>query len=127
MIVDVVLEAGLDLPCLIVNPELGDVPDLGGCAAEAGLGLDLDLALVAVADRPVRLLRIGPPQGAGLQKLAPPRIKRRQAVISLLPQLLRLRHLADVEVRKIDLVQQVIEQRLVSAAFEFCLAARQSM
>ena len=44
-------------------------------------------------------------------------------MISLLPQLLRLRHLADVEVREIDLVQQVIEQRFVSAVFEFCLQA----
>ena len=60
VIVDVVLEAGLELPCLIVNSELGDVPDLGGCAAEAGLGFGLDLALITVADRPVRLPWVAP-------------------------------------------------------------------
>ena len=42
-------------------------------------------------------------------------------MISLLPQPFRLRHLADVEVREIDLVQQVVEQRLISTVFEFRL------
>ena len=42
-------------------------------------------------------------------------------MISLLPQPFRLRHLADVEAVEVDLVQQVIEQRLVAAVVEFCL------
>ena len=71
----------------------------------------------------MRLRRIGSPQRAGLQQLAPPRVQRRQALVSLLPQPFRLRHLADVEAREIDLVQQVIEQRLVAAVVEFCLQA----
>jgi len=95
----VLLETWLDLPTLVINPELGDVPDLGVGAAEARIGLDLDLSLVTVADRPMWLLSIGSIQCAALQKLTPPRIEGRQAVISLLPQRLRLRHFANVEAR----------------------------
>ena len=98
--------------------------DLGVGVAVAGLGLDLDLA----RGKLLLTARCGssgsaPHQGAGLQQLAPPRLKGRQAVVPLLPQPFRLRHLADVEVREIDLVQQVIEQRLIAAIVEFCLQA----
>ena len=39
----------------------------------------------------------------------------------MLSQSFRLRHLANVETRQIDLVQQVIEQRLIAAVVEFFL------
>ena len=40
-----------------------------------------------------------------------------------MPQPFRLRHLANVEAREIDLVQQMIKQRLITAAIEFFLQA----
>ena len=44
VIAGVILETGLELPCLIIKSELVDVSDLGGGVAVAGLGLDLILA-----------------------------------------------------------------------------------
>ena len=44
-------------------------------------------------------------------------------MIALLPQPFRLRHLANVEAREIDLIQQVIEQCLIAAVIEFFLQA----
>ena len=121
VIADIILESWLEQPCLIIKSKLSDVSDLGRGVAVEGLGFDLDLARVTITDRSVWLHWIGTHQGTGLQKLAPPRLKGREAVISLPHQSLRLRHHADVEIREIDLIQQVEEQRLISTIVEFCL------
>jgi hypothetical protein len=114
-------ETGFKQPCLVIDSGLVDVSNLAGGVAIAGLGLDLDLALVTITDRSVWLVWLGSPQIACLQKLAPPRLKGWEAVIPLLPQRFRLRHLADVEIPEINLVEQVVEQRLISTIVEFCL------
>jgi hypothetical protein len=103
-------EPRLDKLGLLIEPVLRNVPDLRGGAGIGRACFDLNLARVGMSDRAVRLVRIRARQGARLEQLDPPRIKRLQTLVPLLLQPGSVRHRANVVIFRVNLVQEVVER-----------------